>query len=161
MPVHSRGFRLLPDACNSCLSELVKLNALEEADTQSNLVLTARLVRPINFGSGVARVKASHCSLSSSQGGSSMSFSVLHRLKEPTTRCSICGWSVTLELSKTDEGGKAVHESCYVRRTLSKFRKPIDELPQSWAITPIDPLQTASEPALAGIHWRIFGLIRL
>jgi hypothetical protein len=40
-----------------------------------------------------------------------------------------CGWSVTLELSKTEEGGKAVHECCCVRRTLSKFRKPIDELP--------------------------------
>jgi len=89
-----------------------------------------------------------------------MTFSVLRHWKEPTTPCSICGWSVTLELSKTDEGGKAVHECCYVRRILSKFRKPIDELPQSWAITPIDPVRTASEPALAGMHWRILGLIR-
>jgi hypothetical protein len=83
-----------------------------------------------------------------------MTFSVLHHWKEPTTRCAICGWSVTLELSKTDEGGKAVHECCYVRRTLSKLRKPIDELPQSWAITPIDPVRTASEPALAGMPAR-------
>lgn len=90
-----------------------------------------------------------------------MTFSVLHHWKEPATRCSMCGWSVTLELSKTDEKGKAVHESCYVRRTLSRFRKPIDELPQSWAITPIDPVRTTSEPALAGPQWRIFGLIRL
>lgn len=89
-----------------------------------------------------------------------MSFSVLQHWKEPTTLCSICGWSVTLELSKTDERGQAVHESCYVRRTLSEFRKP-DELPQSWAITPMDPARTVSEPALAGMHWRIFGWIRL
>ena len=56
-----------------------------------------------------------------------MTFSVLHHWKKPTTSCSICGWSITLELSKTDEGGKAVHECCYVRKTLSKFRKSIDE----------------------------------
>ena len=90
-----------------------------------------------------------------------MTFSVLHHWKEPTTRCSICGWSVTLELSKTDEEGMAVHEFCYVRRTLSKFRKPIDEPSQSWAVTPIDPARTAPEPALVGMHWRIFGFIRL
>jgi hypothetical protein len=90
-----------------------------------------------------------------------MTFSVLHLRKEPTTRCSICGWNVTVELSKTDERGKAVHECCYVRRTLSRFKKPIDELPQSSAITPIDPVRTAFDLALAGMHWRIFGLIRL
>ena len=84
------------------------------------------------------------------QKGLPMTFSILLHWKQPTTRCSICGWSVTLELSKTDEGGRAVHESCYVPRTISKFRKPIDELPQSCAIAPIDPVRTASEPALAG-----------
>lgn len=90
-----------------------------------------------------------------------MPFSVWRHRKEPTIRCSICGWSVTLELSKTDEGGKAVHECCYVCRTLSEFRKPIDELPQSLATTPIDTVRTASELALAGMYWRVFGLIRL
>jgi len=90
-----------------------------------------------------------------------MSFSVLHHWKEPTIRCGICGRNVTLELSKTDEGGKAVHESCYVRATLAKLRDPIDELTASCATTPMDPAGTASEPALAGMHWRIFGLIRL
>lgn len=90
-----------------------------------------------------------------------MSFSVLHRWNEPTMRCRICGRNVTLELSKTDEAGKAVHESCYVRTTLAKFSDPIDELTPSWAITPMDPVGTASEPAVAGMHWRIFGLIRL
>lgn len=90
-----------------------------------------------------------------------MTFSVLQHWKESTTRCSICGWSITLELSKTDEAGKAVHECCYVRRTVSKFREPIDELPQRCALTPIDPARTASEPLPGGMHWRIFGLIRL
>jgi len=89
-----------------------------------------------------------------------MIFSVLHR-KEPTTHCSICGCSITLELSKADEDGRAVHECCYVRKTLSKFRNPIDERPQSWTITPLDPAATAPDPALAGMHWRIFGLLRL
>jgi len=90
-----------------------------------------------------------------------MIFSVLRHRKEPTTPCSICSWSVTLELSKTDEGGKAVHELCYVRRTIFEFRKPIDELHQSWAISPIDAEPTASEPVLAGMHWKVFGLMRL
>jgi len=89
-----------------------------------------------------------------------MTFSLLHHWKEPTTKCSICGWSVTLELSKTDERGKAVHEPCYASRTLSRFRESIDELPQR-PVTPIDPLRAASESAMAGMYWRFFGLIRL
>lgn len=81
--------------------------------------------------------------------------------KEPIARCSICGWSVTVELSKTDEGGMAVHESCYVRRTLSNFRKSIDELPKSWPpITATGP-ERSPELALVGMPWGIFGLIRL
>jgi hypothetical protein len=55
-----------------------------------------------------------------------MTLSVLHHWKEPTTRCSICPWSVTLELSQTDERGKAVHECCYVRKTLAEFRKRLN-----------------------------------
>jgi hypothetical protein len=90
-----------------------------------------------------------------------MTLSLLHHWNEPTTQCSICGWSVTLELSKTDEEGQAVHECCYVRRTLSQFREPIAELPQSWAITSNDPVRTVSEPLLAGMYWRVFGFIRL
>jgi hypothetical protein len=34
------------------------------------------------------------------------------------TRCSICGNPVALESSKTDEQGSAVHEECYVGRTI-------------------------------------------
>ena len=40
----------------------------------------------------------------------------LHQRK---TRCSICGNPVALEMSKTDEQGCAVHEECYVGRTLA------------------------------------------
>lgn len=36
--------------------------------------------------------------------------------------CCICGGPVPLETSKTDERGKAVHEECYVRKTISRFR---------------------------------------
>ena len=89
-----------------------------------------------------------------------MNFSVLHRWKEPTTRCFICGSSVTLEWSKTDERGKAVHELCYVDKTVAELTKPISELAQGWAITPAAPVPVP-EPALAGMHWRIFGLLRL
>jgi len=40
----------------------------------------------------------------------------------PSLRCSICAAPVPLETSKTDEHGKAVHEECYVRTTISRFR---------------------------------------
>ena len=36
--------------------------------------------------------------------------------------CCICAKPVLLETSKTDERGKAVHEECYVRQTISRFR---------------------------------------
>jgi len=94
------------------------------------------------------------------KGPSSMTFSPLNHWKEPTTQCSICGWNVTIELSKTDDEGKAVHECCYVRRTIAKFRKPIDELPQSSAIKSVESVPPASAPALAGMYWRIFELVR-
>lgn len=40
-------------------------------------------------------------------------------LSQRTTRCSICGNPVPLETSKTDEQGMAVHEECYVARTVA------------------------------------------
>jgi hypothetical protein len=39
-------------------------------------------------------------------------------LSQRTTCCSICGNPVSLEASKTDEQGMAVHEECYVGRTV-------------------------------------------
>ena len=35
--------------------------------------------------------------------------------------CCICAGPIPLETSKTDERGKAVHEECYVRKTISRF----------------------------------------
>ncbi len=36
--------------------------------------------------------------------------------------CVICAGPIRLETSKTDERGRAVHEDCYVHRTISRFR---------------------------------------
>jgi hypothetical protein len=36
--------------------------------------------------------------------------------------CCICAEPVALEISKTDERGSAVHEECYVRKTIRKFK---------------------------------------
>ena len=47
--------------------------------------------------------------------------------EEPKILCAICGRRVTLELSKTDEDGNAVHEDCYVRVTIASLEMPIDE----------------------------------
>jgi hypothetical protein len=38
----------------------------------------------------------------------------------PLPTCSICNKPVTLETSKTDEVGKAVHEGCYVLKVSKK-----------------------------------------
>jgi hypothetical protein len=37
--------------------------------------------------------------------------------------CTVCTMPISLETSKTDENGKAVHEECYVRKTISQFRR--------------------------------------
>jgi hypothetical protein len=65
--------------------------------------------------------------------------------KEPEIRCAICARRVTLELSNTDEAGHAVHEACYVRKTVG-HRMPTPELtttPRSWFSALIDWAQLA------------------
>jgi hypothetical protein len=59
------------------------------------------------------------------------------RRGKPLLNCSICNEPVTLETTKTDEAGKAVHEECYVLR-LSKQaaqdaspRKPPNSAPST------------------------------
>lgn len=52
-----------------------------------------------------------------------MSRSGNHVWRQQNTRCSICGNSVSLETSKTDEQGSAVHEECYVGRTIALFAR--------------------------------------
>jgi hypothetical protein len=47
--------------------------------------------------------------------------------------CRICTEPVLLETSNTDENGSAVHEECYVRSTISKFRTgQRSSYPQDW-----------------------------
>ena len=50
-----------------------------------------------------------------------MSRSLNYAWNKQNARCSICGNSVPLETSKTDEQGSAVHEECYVGRTIALF----------------------------------------
>jgi hypothetical protein len=44
------------------------------------------------------------------------------RLRLP--KCNICNRAVELEIAKTDENGKAVHEECYARIMWLKAVKP-------------------------------------
>jgi hypothetical protein len=47
--------------------------------------------------------------------------------------CSICSRFIPLETSNTDERGNAVHEDCYVHRTIEKFRTAIPlHLSEDW-----------------------------
>lgn len=47
--------------------------------------------------------------------------------------CSICSRRIALETSNTDEHGHAVHEDCYVRKTVSKLRTaPVLRLSEDW-----------------------------
>jgi len=39
--------------------------------------------------------------------------------------CCICAAPILLETSKTDERGEAVHEECYVRKTIRRFRTAV------------------------------------
>ena len=43
-------------------------------------------------------------------------------VSEPAVICCICAEPISLETTRTDERGKAVHEHCYVSKTISKFR---------------------------------------
>lgn len=51
--------------------------------------------------------------------------------KELQIHCSICGRHVILELSNTDEDGRAVHEHCYVRKVAIASTRPINEMRRS------------------------------
>jgi hypothetical protein len=43
-------------------------------------------------------------------------------VSQPAVICCICAEPISLETTRTDERGKAVHEHCYVRKTISRFR---------------------------------------
>jgi hypothetical protein len=42
----------------------------------------------------------------------------------PGIACGICARLIPLETTKTDETGNSVHEECYVRHTILRFRTP-------------------------------------
>jgi hypothetical protein len=44
------------------------------------------------------------------------------RASQPSLVCCICNSALPLETGNTDEHGRAVHEECYVRKTISRFR---------------------------------------
>jgi hypothetical protein len=47
--------------------------------------------------------------------------------------CRICAEPVSLETSNTDERGESVHEECYVRKTISRFRTAtVVHLSENW-----------------------------
>jgi hypothetical protein len=47
--------------------------------------------------------------------------------------CSICSIPLPLETSRTDEDGRGVHEECYVRKIVSRFRTASSlQLPENW-----------------------------
>jgi hypothetical protein len=57
--------------------------------------------------------------------------------------CAICNRLVSLESCKIDENGQAVHESCYIVRTLQSSRRerPADILAQDDRRREKSPLQ--------------------
>jgi hypothetical protein len=47
--------------------------------------------------------------------------------------CCICAEPIPLEISNTDERGASVHEECYVRKTISRFRTAsVVHLSENW-----------------------------
>ncbi len=47
--------------------------------------------------------------------------------------CGICSGPIPLETSMTDERGESVHEECYVRKTISRFRTAsVVHLSENW-----------------------------
>jgi hypothetical protein len=88
-----------------------------------------------------------------------MTRSRLDSWKEPNSPCSICGRHVTLELSKTDEVGQAVHEFCYVRSTLATLRS-VEAQSAALGIPPVVPVASRAVPELDGTLWKAFEFVR-
>jgi hypothetical protein len=72
-----------------------------------------------------------------------MNFSFSRGQSKGTTRCSICGNFVALETSNTDEQGSAVHEECYVGRTVALFAAQQAQRAQESAssLFPLEPIR--------------------
>lgn len=46
----------------------------------------------------------------------------LEYTSQRTIACCICSGPIPLETTKTDERGRAVHEECYVHKTISRSK---------------------------------------
>ena len=85
----------------------------------------------------------------------------LHFGHEPEPRCSICAREVTLELSKTDEQGQAVHEVCYVQATLADLRAETERtLLRDRATIPVLAIETRITTGLERSFWKPFAFVR-
>ncbi len=87
--------------------------------------------------------------------------SAIHFGKVPNTPCSICARGVTLELSKTDEQGRAVHELCYVQATLAGLRRETEQTSfRHNAAIPAAVIPSVPKPDLEGSFWEAFEFVR-
>lgn len=57
-------------------------------------------------------------------GDDSMKQAPQGAFKSGLPRCSLCNKPVELRIAKTDEGGKAIHEECYLLRMQMKRPLP-------------------------------------
>lgn len=77
------------------------------------------------------------------------------------TRCSICARSITLELSKTDERGRAVHEVCYVKATLEDLRNSaLNRLFPNRTVNRSVAVEAAATPEIEMSIWTAFEFVR-
>ena len=89
-----------------------------------------------------------------------MKGSRLHFGHAPDPRCSICARGVTLELSKTDEQGRAVHEACYVQTTLAGFRSENLRLLSTEQPASAPLAVQAALPESVASFWKPFEFVR-
>ncbi len=87
--------------------------------------------------------------------------STIHFSKVSDTPCSICARGVTLELSKTDEQGRAVHELCYVEAMVAGLRQETEQTSvRRNAAIPAAVIAPVPKQELEGSFWDAFEFVR-